>query len=102
MHREALLAALRSVLARDALLLTEEEKRPYECDGLSAYRRLPGLVALPENIEQVRRILLLCREHGVPVVTRGTGTGLSGGALPHPEGVLLSLSKLNRILEIDP
>ncbi len=102
MHREALLAALRSVLARDALLLTEEEKRPYECDGLSAYRRLPGLVALPENLEQVRRILLLCHKHGVPVVTRGAGTGLSGGALPHPEGVLLSLSKLNRILEIDP
>ncbi len=101
-HRETLFAALRSVLARDALLLTEEEKRPYECDGLSAYRRLPGLVALPENIEQVRQILLTCHAHGVPVVTRGAGTGLSGGALPHPEGVLLSLSKLNRILEIDP
>ena len=100
--RTSLLGALRQSLPTAALLLSEEERRPYECDGLSAYRQLPGLVVLPENIEQVRRILLLCREHGVPVVTRGAGTGLSGGALPHPEGVLLSLSKLNRILEIDP
>ncbi len=101
-NRAALLAALRALLPREALLVSEEDKRPYECDGLSAYRRLPGLVALPENIEQARQILRACREHGVPVVTRGAGTGLSGGALPHPEGVLLSLSKLARILEIDP
>jgi len=101
-NQAALLAALRALLPREALLVSEEDKRPYECDGLSAYRRLPGLVALPENVEQVRQILHACRDHGVPVVTRGAGTGLSGGALPHPEGVLLSLSKLARILEIDP
>ena len=84
------------------MLASGEEKKPYECDGLSAYRQLPGLVALPETIEQVRHVLRACREHGVPVVTRGAGTGLSGGALPHADGVLLSLSKLSRILEIDP
>jgi len=99
---DALLATLRALLPREALLVSDEDKRPYECDGLSAYRRLPGLVALPETIDQVRQILCACRDHNVPVVTRGAGTGLSGGALPHPEGVLLSLSKMNRILEIDP
>ena len=91
-----------TLLPADALLASGEEKKPYECDGLSAYRQLPGLVALPETVEQVRRVIRACREHGVPVVTRGAGTGLSGGALPHADGVLLSLSKLSRILEIDP
>ncbi len=100
--RDALLAALRAILPGSSLLASEEEKRPYECDGLSAYRQLPGLVALPENIEQARQVLLACHAHGVPVVTRGAGTGLSGGALPHAEGVLLALAKLNRILEVDP
>ena len=99
---DRLQAALRALLPAGALLASGEEKKPYECDGLSAYRQLPGLVALPETIEQVRHVILACREHGVPVVTRGAGTGLSGGALPHADGVLLSLSKLSRILEIDP
>ncbi len=93
---------LRSFLPRAALLDSPEDLHPYDCDGLSAYRQLPGLVALPETIEQVQHILRLCSEHRVPVVTRGAGTGLSGGALPHAEGVLLSLTKLNRILDIDP
>ena len=99
---DRLQVALRTLLPADSLLASGEEKRPYECDGLSAYRQLPGLVALPETIEQVRHIVRACREHGVPVVARGAGTGLSGGALPHAGGVLLSLSKLSRILEIDP
>src|SRR3989344_2195027 len=99
---DRLQVALRALLPADALLASGEEKKPYECDGLSAYRQLPGLVALPETVEQVRRVILACRAHGVPVVTRGAGTGLSGGALPHADGVLLSLSKLSRILEIDP
>lgn len=84
------------------MLATEEECRPYECDGLTAYRALPGIVMLPETIEQVRQILQLCHALDVPVVARGAGTGLSGGALPRPDGVLLSLSRFNRILEIDP
>ena len=74
---------MRALLPADALLASGEEKKPYECDGLSAYRQLPGLVVLPETTEQVRRVIRACREHGVPVVARGAGTGLSGGALPH-------------------
>ena len=100
--REPLVRALRAFLPPTSLLTEAEDLRPYECDGLSAYRRLPGLVALPENIEQAQRVLRLCAEFKVPVVARGAGTGLSGGALPHESGLLLSLSKLNRILEIDP
>jgi glycolate oxidase len=100
--REPLVRALRAILPRDSLLTDEEDLHPYECDGLSAYRRLPGLVALPENIEQAQQVLRLCAEFKVPVVARGAGTGLSGGALPHENGLLLSLGKLNRILEIDP
>jgi glycolate oxidase len=93
---------LRRFLPGNALLDAPEDLHPYECDGLSAYRQLPGLVALPETIEQVQQILRLCSEYRVPVVARGAGTGLSGGALPHENGVLLSLAKFNRILEIDP
>jgi glycolate oxidase len=98
----ALAQALRVFLPADSVLTDTEDLRPYETDGLSAYRQLPGLVVLPHTIEEVRRILPLCREHRVPVVTRGAGTGLSGGALPHPEGALLSLTRFTRILEIDP
>jgi len=98
----AFLLALRRHLPPAALLLSEEERRPYECDGLSAYRQLPGLVVLPETPEQVQAVLRLCSGQRVPVVARGAGTGLSGGALPLENGVLLSLARLNRILEIDP
>ncbi len=100
--RESLLPALRKILPASAVLDSEEDLRPYECDGLSAYRQLPGLVALPETVEQVQQILRLCSEHRVPVVARGAGTGLSGGALPNTDGVLLSLARFNRILDIDP
>jgi len=75
--------------------------RPYECDGLSAYRQLPALVCLPESVDQVQAIMRICHELKVPVVPRGAGTGLSGGALPDINGVLLGLAKLGRILEID-
>ncbi|MGD8938489.1 MAG: FAD-linked oxidase C-terminal domain-containing protein [Gammaproteobacteria bacterium] len=83
------------------MLSTEEELRPYECDGLSAYRQIPKLVLLPETIEQVQQIMRLCHAEKVPVVARGAGTGLSGGALPLAEGVILSLAKFNKILEVD-
>src|SRR5471032_994457 len=95
-------AALRAILPADAVLYEQEDTKPYECDGLSAYRELPMVVALPENEEQVGRILRACRELKVPVVARGAGTGLSGGALPHGKGVLLSLAKMKRILALDP
>jgi len=98
----AAIAALRAVLPRQGLLLAEEEVRPYECDGLTAYRQLPLLVALPETEEQVVAVLKLCHQLKLPVVARGAGTGLSGGATPVQHGVVLSLAKFMRILEIDP
>ncbi len=101
-ERAPLLRELARVLPGEALLHEPEDLRPYECDGLSAYRALPLAVALPETVEQVQRVMRACAEHRVPVVARGAGTGLSGGALPLAEGVLLSLAKFNRILEVDP
>ena len=80
----------------------EEQTRPYECDGLSAFRQLPMVVALPESEAQVRAVLRICRALDVPVVARGAGTSLSGGAMPHASGVVLGLAKLNRILALDP
>ncbi|HMJ49803.1 MAG TPA: FAD-binding protein, partial [Burkholderiales bacterium] len=100
--RAALLAELRSFLPEQSVLAESEELKPYECDGLSAYRQLPMLAVLPENEEQVQRVLLACNKYRVPVVARGAGTGLSGGALPIGDGVLLPLTKFMRILEIDP
>jgi glycolate oxidase len=84
------------------VLFEEEDTRPYECDGLTAYRQLPMVVALPETEEQVQRVLRTCSSMGVPVVPRGAGTGLSGGALPPGDGVLLSMAKFMRVLRIDP
>ena len=96
-----LIEGLRRILAADALLVEQEDLLPYECDGLTAYRQLPLLVALPTREEQVVAVLKLCHELRVPVVARGAGTGLSGGALPHALGVTLSLAKFNRIVRID-
>jgi glycolate oxidase len=100
--RNSLIKALNALLPADCVLHEAEDLRPYECDGLSAYTRLPLVVVLPSSIEQVRQILQFCYENEVPVVARGAGTGLSGGALPHSQGMLLSLAKLKSILHIDP
>ncbi|OOZ40435.1 FAD-binding oxidoreductase [Solemya pervernicosa gill symbiont] len=100
--KQALIDALRRIVPADGLLTDEESLHPYECDGLSAYRRLPLLVVLPTEVTQVEAILKLCNELDVPVVARGAGTGLSGGALPFEEGILLSLARFNQILDIDP
>jgi glycolate oxidase len=97
-----LVAALRTFLPERAILYEEEDTRPYECDGLTAYRQLPMVVALPETEEQVQRILKTCAAMNVPVVPRGAGTGLSGGALPPGDGVLLSMAKFMRIVRVDP
>ncbi|AYH42361.1 FAD-linked oxidase C-terminal domain-containing protein [Azoarcus sp. DN11] len=94
--------ALARVLPAGALMYDVEDLRPYECDGLSAYRQLPMVVALPTTEAQVVAVLKVCSEMGVPVVARGAGTGLSGGALPHEFGVVLSLARFNRILHLDP
>jgi glycolate oxidase len=98
----ALIAALRAALPAHCVLAGVEQTRPYECDGLSAFRQLPVAVCLPENEQQVQQALRICREHDVPVVARGSGTSLSGGAMPHASGVVLSLARLNRILSVDP
>ncbi len=94
--------ALGALLPAHALLWQREDTTPFECDGLSAYRERPLVVALPETYAQVQSILQTCHAMGVPVVARGAGTGLSGGAMPHPRGVTLSLARFNQILSIDP
>lgn len=99
--RTRVVAELTKLLPPGALLYETEEVRPYECDGLSVYRQVPLAVALPSTEEQVIAILRCCRDLGVPVVARGAGTGLSGGALPHAHGVLLSMAKFSRIVSID-
>src|SRR5688572_8376238 len=101
-ERASLVAALREFLAQDEVLFDREDVKPYECDALSAFKQLPAIVVLPRTEEEVRRVLALCSARNVPVVARGAGTGLSGGALPHGAGVLLSLARFMRILEIDP
>jgi len=93
--------ALRAFLPARALLWEEEDTRPYECDGLTAYRQFPMVVAPPETEEQVRRVLETCSAMSIPVVPRGAGTGLSGGALPRGDGVLLSMAKFMRVLRVD-
>jgi len=97
-----LVRSLAQVLPPQAVLHETEDLAPYECDGLSAYRQVPMIVALPADETQVAAVLRICHQARVPIVARGAGTGLSGGALPHENGVTLGLSKMKHILEIDP
>jgi len=97
-----ILPALEAYLPKHALLYQTEDTTPYECDGLTAYRQRPLLVALPETEDQVAAVLKACHRLNVPVVARGAGTGLSGGAMPHALGVTMSLAKFNKILKVDP
>ena len=101
-QRQEVVAALGEVLPRTAILFHGEDTVPYECDALTAYRTPPMVVVLPETEAQVAAMLRICHRLGVPVVARGAGTGLSGGATPHRWGVTLSLAKFNSILKIDP
>ncbi|MDH0049912.1 FAD-linked oxidase C-terminal domain-containing protein [Comamonas terrigena] len=94
-------AALRAHVPEHALLYQSEDTTPYECDGLTAYRQRPLVVCLPETYAQVQAVLKACHAVQVPVVARGAGTGLSGGAMPHAMGVTLSLAKFNKILKVD-
>jgi glycolate oxidase len=102
LRQAEVVAALSACLPRHALLWSDEDTKPYECDGLTAYRAMPLVVALPETEAQVAATLRACHDLRVPVVARGAGTGLSGGCMPHPMGVTLSLAKFNKILKIDP
>ena len=102
-EKQALLvSALSPILAEDALLWQPEDTIPYECDGLAAYRKMPLAVALPETEDQVVRILKACHAMQIPIVPRGSGTGLSGGAMPIEQGLVLSLAKFKKITQIDP
>ena len=100
-RRAEIAAALRAIVPGEGVIDSEPEMRPFESDGLTAYRQLPMVVVLPETTEQVSRILRYCHGEGIKVVPRGAGTSLSGGALPLADGVLLGLSKFNKILDID-
>jgi glycolate oxidase len=100
-RRERIVAVLRTIVPGEGVIAAEREMRPYESDGLTAYRQLPMVVVLPETTEQVAEILRYCHSEGIKVVPRGAGTSLSGGALPLADGVLLGMAKFNRIREID-
>ena len=99
--QKALLSSLTVLLDAGSLLTSNEDLRPYECDGLSVYRGLPLAVALPETLAQAQRIITLCKQHQTPVIARGAGTGLAGGAMPTKGAVVISLAKFNQILDID-
>ena len=94
-------AALTRAVPAEALVTEPAQLRTYECDALTGHRAIPELVVIPGSADEVRRVVKLCHEHGVPFVARGAGTGLSGGALPVADGIVIALTRLNRILEID-
>ena len=100
-RREEIAAALREIVPGESVITEEAERRPYETDGLTAYKQLPMIVVLPETTEQVSRTLRYCNENSVRVVPRGAGTSLSGGALPLEDGVLVGMGKFNRVLDVD-
>src|SRR5215210_4902974 len=101
MERGRLIEAMEGILGADGVVHEHEQLRTYECEGLMNYRVIPDLVVLPESAEQVQKIVRLCYEEGIPFVARGSGTGLSGGALPVKSGVLIVLARMRRILEVD-
>src|SRR4051812_4195668 len=100
-RRSTLAAELGRVLPAQSVLVDREALKPYECDGLSAYRATPLAAVIPADEAEVAAVLAVARAMRTPVVARGSGTGLSGGALPHADGILLSLAKFKRIVAID-
>jgi len=100
-RRAAIAEELRAIVPGEGVIADEDELRPYESDGLTAYRTLPLIVVLPETVEQLADVMRYCRRNGLKVVPRGAGTSLSGGALPLADGILLGLGKFNKILEVD-
>jgi glycolate oxidase len=99
--QEFIVNGLREILSNKNVLHERCELVPYECDGLAAYRKIPLAVVLPDSIEQIQAVMRFCQQHKIPIVSRGAGTSLSGGALPCEDGIVLSLAKFNRILKID-
>lgn len=99
--QKKLISQLQGILSKESLIFYTESLKPFECDALTAYRKLPLAVVLPETVDQIQKIVQICHQLSVPIVARGAGTGLSGGALPLKNGILLCLSKFNKILDID-
>ncbi len=100
--KETLVKEFSSFLPTESVKYETEDLTPFECDGLSAYPQIPLIAVLPENEEQVCQVMKVCNQFKVPIVFRGAGTGLSGGAIPYDQGVLLVLTKLKRIVHINP
>src|SRR5918911_83144 len=101
MERDQLIQTMQTILGPEGVISDREQLRTYECDGLMDYRVIPDLVVLPESAEQVQQVVSLCYEEGIPFVARGSGTGLSGGALPVESGGLIVLARMRRVLEVD-
>ena len=100
-EHDPVIQQLQSVLPKSYVVSDPVSMKPYECDGLSAYRQMPRVVVLPETVEQIKTVMKICQQTDTPIVPRGAGTSLSGGAMPHEHGVLLSVARLNKILNID-
>jgi glycolate oxidase len=100
-RRSGIVKALRTIVPGEGVIATEREMKPFESDGLTAYRQMPMVVVLPETTKQVSEVLAYCHAEGIKVVPRGAGTSLSGGALPLEDGVLLGMAKFNRVKDVD-
>src|SRR5215217_7065361 len=100
-RRADIIAGLSRLVAGEALIVSEEERRAFETDGLTAYRQMPLAVVLPSSTAEVSAVLRFCHDHGVKVVPRGAGTSLCGGAIPQEDAIILGVAKMNRILETD-
>ena len=100
-RRDEILADLAQLVAPEALVVSEDERRAFETDALTAYRKMPLAVVLPSTTEEVSAVLKFCHEHGVKVVARGAGASLAGGAIPQEDAIILGVAKMNRVLETD-
>src|SRR5688500_4460397 len=99
-RRKEIVDGLSRLVASEALIVSEDERRAFETDGLTAYRRMPLAVVLPSTTQEVSAILRFCRENGVKVVPRGAGTSLCGGAIPQEDAIILGVAKMNRVLDL--
>ncbi|HEV7873588.1 MAG TPA: FAD-binding oxidoreductase, partial [Enterovirga sp.] len=100
-RREEIVAGLSRLVAPEALITSEDERRPFETDGLTAYRRMPLAVVLPSSTAEVSAIMRFCNENGIKIVARGAGTSLAGGAIPQEDAVVIGVSKMARVLDLD-
>src|ERR671933_1122883 len=100
-RRDEILRGLGGLVAPEALIVAEDERRAFETDALTAYRKMPLAVVLPSTTQEVSAVLKFCRQHGVKVVPRGAGTSLAGGAIAQEDAIILGVAKMNRVLEVD-